>query len=659
MSLENSPKFLLNFSEVGMNCSGEKHFYQFKSFRLNVEERQLLQNESVVSLTPKAFDLLALLVEQNGHLVEKDELLRTVWADSFVEEANIPRLIHTLRKTLGEDEKENKFIETVAKKGYRFVAEVTETTFADTQSQGSGDAATDRQRNAATVEEKSPRPRDSASARSELKSNTRAVLFAVGFLTAVFLLVLLSFNLRSDSATKPGEIKSIAVLPVKPIGAGVRDEIYEVGIADALINRIGAMKGFYVRPLSATRKYTDIEQDPIAAGREQQTDYVLAANYQIADGRVRLTAQLYNVESGQIEDTYKIEKEASGIFAVQDAVTGEIVKSLQARLGMIPDVSAAQRGTTNEVAYRLFLQGKNLADRRNPADFRKAIDYFEQALRLDPNYALALAWMANAYHGLGVQRAESPRDVIEKSKQAVKRALELDPNLAEAYTVRARINYSFEWDFAAAERDFQRALELEPNNEMTHCWYAVWASYNGRFDQAMTEIETALAINPGSVYYQRERGRILYFARRYDEAVAQLKRVSELEESFIHLWLTNAYQMQGDHAGAYEAFIKFQKRNNPDRLAAYQKTYETSGWDGVRRRYIEFSRLDAAKFDVSLTSLAKQSALLGEKEEAFEFLDKAVERREWMIVTMKVEPAFDSLRGDPRFDKLVSRIGLK
>ncbi len=247
MSLENYPSFLLNLSECEMNGE-EKHFYRFKSFRLDVAERQLLRNGETLPLTPKAFDVLAALVERGGHLVEKDELLKSVWADSFVEEANVPRIVHTLRKVLGEDENGNKFIETVAKKGYRFVAEVDEVREPIERNHENGN------RNFAIAAENFPETiaaeklpeaefqipppvtvETIVPLAKEQQHTTRVVLFTVGFLSAVFLLLLLSFNWQSKSSLNPNEPKSIAVLPLKSLKAENRDAIYELGIAEVLI----------------------------------------------------------------------------------------------------------------------------------------------------------------------------------------------------------------------------------------------------------------------------------------------------------------------------------------------------------------------------------------------------------------------------------------
>jgi DNA-binding winged helix-turn-helix (wHTH) protein/TolB-like protein/Tfp pilus assembly protein PilF len=657
MSLGKFPDFLLKFSGCKMNGQ-ESHSYCFKSFRLDVGERQLFHGNIPVSLEPKVFDVLAVLVERSGHLIEKDELLNLVWSDSFVEETNIARSVYTLRRVLGEKRGGQKFIETVAKKGYRFVAKVTEV------HEPNGDTATRRHADAATVEEESPRPRVAVSPLPNLKpkQNTRIILFSVGFLCAVFLILLLSFDFQSGSSGNPNEVRSIAVLPLKPINTANRDEIYEFGIAETLIHQLSSIKGFIVRPLSATRKYTDIEQDPMAAGREQKVDYILASNYQLAGGKIRITAQLINVANGQIEHTYKSERDAGDLFGMQDAFANEVGNKLLSRFATTSDNFLAKRGTTNEEAYRLYLHGKILTSQRTAKDAQKAIEYFEQSVRLDPNFARAYAGMAFAYRASGSLGGGLPREQFEKAKESVNKALELDSDLAEAYAVRGDLKPKYERDWAGGEKDLLRAIELEPNNDLAHSIYAeLLAERFSRFDDALAQEEIALAINPNSLVYQRDRGRILYFARRYDEAILQLKQVVEVDENFqtAYGWLWYACAMKGDDMQAFEFLIKHQKIRDLERVEPLQKAYETVGWQAVLQKNLELIKLDEHKSVTNYYEMARICAMLNEKEQVFEYLNKTIEKGQSQIVMLNVEPAFDPIRDDPRYEELLRRIGLK
>jgi DNA-binding winged helix-turn-helix (wHTH) protein/TolB-like protein/Tfp pilus assembly protein PilF len=674
MSLGKSPEILLNLS--GCEMDSEKiHSYGFKSFRLDVEERRLFHDGVPVALEPKVFDFLAALVERHGHLVEKEELLQRVWADTFVEEANITRTVYTLRKILGEERGGEKFIETVPKKGYRFVAEVKEISelIAEKNENGkTGLTGSNEDFPETVVAEKNsenklqiPRTvidKPLAPPAVNPKHQKHFILLAIVFLSAAALTLLLSLNFWSSFSDSRNQVKSIAILPLKPIKTANRDEIYEIGISDSLIHRFSSMKGLVVRPLSATRKYAGIEQDPLAAGREQKVDYVLASNYQLANGRIRVTAQVFDVASGQVEETYKIEKDAGDVFEMEDAIASELGNKLLELFAITSSSSSRtiKRGTTNEEAYRLYLHGRNLTERLSPEDTRRAIECFEQAIRLDPNFANAYSGMARAYTVSGAKGGGLPRTENEKAKNTLRKVFELDNNLAEAYAVSGNLKVYCDWDLAGAEKDFLRAIELEPNNDLARGLYAESLAYRGRFEEALAEIETALAINPNALAYQRDRGRILYYARRYDEAVAQLKRLAELNENFLpawgYLWLSS--DLKGDDAGAYEAFMEWQKRSKPDRVEIYQKTYESSGYQGVKRKLLEFDKLTEHTPGSNLFDMARQCALLGDKEQAFEYLNRAFEKHQMQMVMLNAEPALDSLRDDPRFAELVRRVGL-
>jgi len=653
MSLKKFPSFLLNFSESEM--AGEaKHSYRFRSFRLDVAERRLLNNNAAIALTPKAFDVLAMLVEHGGHLVEKDELLKQVWADSFVEEANIARIIHTLRKALGEDENGNKFIETVATKGYRFVANVTtdrslqissDDEFPDTIHLDEPDAGTSRV-SARDTTVKGPSP-------------TRFVFFTVGFVTAVSLLLLLSFNFWQGSTAGPARGKSIAVLPVVPVAVENREPIFELGIPESLILKLSSSKGLVVRHLSATRRFTDIDQDPLAAGRELGVDYVLASNYQLAGGKIRITSQLFDLATGRIEETYKSEKDAGTLFATQDVIADEIGNMLLARLSVSSDVPEHRRGTTNEEAYRLYLHGKSLAVQRNDKDSAKAVESLEQAVALDPNFAQAHARLALAYHFTGGFRGSGP--MAEKARVSVAKAFELDGNVAEAYAVRGIMGFAVDWNFDASETDLQRAIELEPNHDLAHWGYAMLSCFRGRFDQAMTAIETAQTISPGTVIYSRDRGRILYYARRYDESIAQFRRALELDDDigsvWGHLWL--AYEMKGDHAIAFETRLNRRIANEQADIEDFKRAYETGGLSAVWRLELENNKQTETQPGANFYAMARLCIYLGDKEQAFHYLNKTYENRQFQMGMLLVDPVLDPIRGDPRFDELVRRVGLK
>ena len=465
---------------------------------------------------------------------------------------------------------------------------------------------------------------------------------------------------RADAGAR--RKKSFAVLPLKPINTASRDEIYEIGIADSLIHRLSAAKGLIVRPLSATRKYSDVGQDPLAAGREQQADYVLASNYQLAAGKIRVTAQLFDVSSGQVEETYKSEKDAGDIFAMQDAIAGEVGDLLLARFATTSSGPTATRGTTNEEAYRLYLQGMYLVDKEVLADAKRAVELFDQALSLDPNYAKAWAGKAQAHCAVAHWGGSSPGAEFANAKPAIERALALDANLPEAYGVLGVIRNDYDWDFAGAEKHFLRAIELAPNSDTIHRWYANRLAGQGRSEEAIARIKIAIDLNPASVFHQIMYGRTLYFARRYDDAITQLRRVVEMDSAIpsIYFFLWRSYHLKGDYPRAYESFMRFQQLigTKDDVLKNYETLYAKSGWQGVLLRYLEIVKANDASAFAAYT-VAELSALLGQREQSFRYLDDAVHNRSLEISTIGGDPCLDSLRGDPRFDELAKRVGLR
>ena len=647
-----------------------KHSYLFKSFRLNVSERRLLRDNSPVSLTPKAFDVLAMLVEQNGHLVEKDELLKHVWADSFVEEANIARIIHTLRRTLGEDENGNKFIETVATKGYRFVAEVTE-------DRGTAEQPANKLENLPAVEVDFPDTIDIdedvktdaqiplVTLPVESKPRTRVVLFSVGFLTAVSLILLLSFNFRFGSAPASGAVKSIAVLPLKPLAAENRDLGYELGIADSLIFKLGSAKGIIVRTLNATSQYADAGQDPIAAGREQKVDYVLASNYQIADGKIRITSQLINVQSGQVEGTFKVDQANTAIFTVQDAVAANIGEPLLKKLNRQSSDPAEKRYTPNEEAYRLYLQGAALSgSKRNAEKIRKAIGFFEQAIAIDPNFALAYAELGSAHNFFAFKgEGRDATDGYIKGKAALEKALAIDETLAEAHSHLGVLKSNYEWDFAGSEREHKRAVELDPNSSAAHCFYGLLLGTIGKSDEAIAEMKTAIDLDPADAGTRHSYGWVLFQSRRYDEAIAEELRVIEMDPTLImaNNVLMNSYDQKGDDDKYFEYYVRLQtlRGKDPDEINLLQTIYAQSGRRGVSQRHFEQAKEDERNGKPKYDRLANLSMEFGQNEEAITYLEKAVDENKFTLITLKVNPRYDQLRSNPRFDALMARIGLK
>jgi len=626
--------------------NGNHNIFEFDDVRVEPSKFKIWKAGAELALEPKTFQVLLFLLENRGRLIEKNELLDAVWKDTFVTENAMTREIAKLRKALGDDPKTPKYIQTVHTQGYRFIAETEEV-------KTKNDFANPR--TDAFVPTKKPATSRFLSVKPLAASGIIIAALLIGTIGLGYYFFY-SGKMTSGADSK----KSIAVLPLKPINTANRDEIYEIGIADSLIHKLSSTKGFIVRPLSAIRKYADIAQDPLAAGREQQVDYVLASNYQLAGGKIRITAQLFNVASGQIEETYKSEKEAANVFVMQDAIAGEVGNILLSRFATTSSSPTAKRGTTNEEAYRLYLQGMYLANNRNAPDARKAVETLEQAVRLDPNYAQAWAGKAYAHRTVGnLGRSVNTHEEYQKSIEAINKALALDENLADAYSALCENKMYYEYDFDGAERACKRAIELNPDSSQAHEIYSRYLDSRGRFDEAIAEIKTAIDLEPTSLFSQRNYGVALYYTRRYTEAAAQFKRVIAMDEDFgtTYIWLSNTLHLKGDQAEAYEAWMKFLafQQTDEETVQISKTAYRTSGWQGVLRERVK--RFDKGN-EVYFYGV-RFNAQVGNKDKAFEYLEKSYQRRELWMAYLQVDPLLDPLRDDPRFDELVRRVELK
>jgi DNA-binding winged helix-turn-helix (wHTH) protein/TolB-like protein/Flp pilus assembly protein TadD len=668
-------------------------FYEFGEFRVDTERRLLFRNSDQISLTPKVFDTLLVFIQNRGEVLSKDRLMQEIWSDSFVEESNIAQNVAVLRKALGEKSKENRFIVTIPGRGYRFVAEVTggsemllgaETAVPDsgrvTQSASirefphivprvkTHSGNTSLALAAAPEQERAPVADDSdVDLRLILEpavTRSRWALSYAVIAAALFASILIAGALiyRYSAAARPSAQPRLAVLPLKPIDKTHRDELYEVGIADSLIQRLSRIKGFVVRPLTTVRKYDDIAPDPLAVGKEQQVDYVLISNYQLSDGKIRVTCELFNVATGEIQQTYKSEKDANDIFAMEDAVANEVGNYLQTQFAAVStDPAAVDRGTTSEEAYRLYLQATFLLEKENLADQERAMQLLDDAVKIDPNYARAWAAYARAHCAYAHFGGNSPAVEFAIAEPYLERAFTLDKDLAEAHAVLGIIQSDYHWNFVEGEKHFLRAIEIAPNSDNYHRWYGNRLAQYGRGDEAIVQLKMAIDLNPNSVFHHLHYGRALYAARRYDDAIKQLQRVVEMDPTkpwvYGSLWL--CFHMKGDYAQAHDSFIKYQRLSGKkdDVVKNYETLYEQNGWQGVLHAYLENIKAENENGSAAYF-IAMLSALTGERDQAFQYLDLAVQRHLLDVAGLKGSPELDSLRNDPRFESLLVRTGM-
>jgi TolB-like protein/Tfp pilus assembly protein PilF len=453
------------------------------------------------------------------------------------------------------------------------------------------------------------------------------------------------------------------VLPFKPLVASNRDEALELGMADTLINKLSAMQAVSVRPITAVRKYTSVEQDAVAAGREQKVDMVLDGSIQKAAGKVRVTVRLLQVADGRQLWTESFEEKFTDIFALQDRVSEKVVGLLAVKLTGQEEILLTKSYTRDPEAYQLYLKGRYQLNRLTDDGFRKGLTYFQEAIEKDRNYALAYVGLANAYNMLGGYDVLPPKEVYPKAKEAATKALELDDTLAEAHAALGEVKLSYDWDFSGAGQQLRRALEINPSNSNAHKISALYLSAMARFDEALNEMKRAQELDPLSLELVAGMGEVLYHQRQYDAAIAQYQKALEMDvnSGFTYWAMGRTLTAKGRYD---EAIPLLQKSiplsgDSPDEPAELARTYALAGnREEAFKMLSDLNRLSERKH-VSPSVIAALYGALGDKEQAFAQLNKALDMRDFILVLLNVEPMFDPLRDDPRFNELVKRVGLQ
>jgi TolB-like protein/DNA-binding winged helix-turn-helix (wHTH) protein len=698
--------FLGKFSErwaPAFMGADQTFLYEFGEFTLDPAERRLMLGGKVVPLTPKALELLCVLVEESGRLLEKTYLMERLWTDAYVEEGNLADNISKIRQALGDSRKEPRFIETVSGRGYRFIAKVTKTDAAVGRSVGlrSEDASLVENNRTTQIDQsdeaalKSRRNRNPAffqasaadfmSAREpgtskrvrftghgRPHSKAGAGLWPSITLTRTFAISLfvvassigLFFYLWSFRGTGPSADtgRSIAVLPFKPLVASDRDEALELGMSDTLISGLSRLRQITVRPISSVRRYTDLEQDARLAGRELGVETVLDGNIQRTGERIRISARLLRVADGSTLWAETFDEKFTDIFEVQDSISEKIIGALAVRLTGDERHDLAKRYTADTAAYQLYIKGRFYWSKLSPDDLLKSIDFYQQAIEIDPNYALAYAGLADSYNLLGSYGVWPLKESHPKAHAAAEKALELDSELAEAHISLAAVIADYYWDWAEAEAHFKRGIELNPNYPVARTWHSQHLARMGRLDESIEEARRAQILEPLSSSANSHVGLALYRARRYEEAVAELQKALEFDPKAMdaHIFLGFVYVQQQKSTEAIEEFQSAVEisNGNPSMMALLAYGHAASGDREKALAILKEFGADAEQRAVSVFETAMIHIALGENDLAFHWLEKALAEKAWQIGFLRVEPIFDPLRSDPRFDDLMRRANL-
>ena len=656
-----------------------KHLYEFGEFRVNPNERLLQRSGKNVPLPPKVFDLLLALVVRHGQVVTKDQLMSEVWPDTFVEETNLKVYVSTLRKALstgGDGDEGARLIETLPRRGYRFTAPITEIL---PDEPAFPELIIEKQTiSRIVIEEKIEAPQQlelpaelPPRSATELRTGQLAARSASGVRTRIphprvwavggglLLLFLLGWFAREQWAVRTGQVRSLAVLPFTALTPMPDGEQLGIGLADALITRLSNTGGLIVRPTSAILKFTAADRDSIALARRLEVDAILDGRLQRDGEQLRLTVQLLRAGDGKALWAESFEAAAGNSFALQRAVSERLAHALTLKLSDEQQRKFKQDYTANPAAFEAYSRGRYFYGKQNKDSYQKAINYFKQAIELDPNYALAWAGLADCYNAQSttvMSMGSTPfQSFTAEARTAAERAIALDENLPEAHLSLVAAVVDREHDLT--HRALDRALELNPNLAQAYNVYTLELIGDARLEDALLKAERACELDPLSLSANTNRGLVLYRLHRYPEAVAQFQKTLELDANFSRAYF--GYGMTLEQLGRYD-----------DAIAAYQKCFQLSGGGSVPLSSlghvyaVSGRRAEAEQVLARMLELHEQKlavpyyvslvyAGLGDKDNAIAWLEKQKPHVRFLAMA-KTDARFDSLRSDPRYLALIS-----
>jgi TolB-like protein/Tfp pilus assembly protein PilF len=577
--------------------------YEFGPFRLDAAERRLSNNGQIVQLTSKLFDLLLLLVENSGHLITKDEILNAVWPQSFVEENNVTVSISALRKSLGKVVKGRSYIETVSGRGYRFTARVR--------------AAISPEDNQDKIQE-----------------------------------------VRHQSACK-----SVAVFPFETIGGRAVYRSLGTGIIDLLITKLVRTEQVIVLPVSSLYQSALAERNFKTIGNDLGANYVLTGKIRQVGDCLRLVIQLIETDDGKCVWAEQLDEKSSDEFEIENLISDKLIGTLVQKLVSEDHDQLFKRYSEDEEAFEAALRGHYFLTKRTPQGLNKALEQFKLAIEIDSNFALAYVGMANCYTLLNSYGLIPSAEATIRAKEALRRAIEIDDHLAEAHATQGYIKMIYDWDWSGAEKDFQCAINLNPNDAMAQYRYSNYLRAVGRFGEAMAATRRAQILDPYSLIIKTGPAVQFYLTRQYDSVIAQCRGILDLEPNFLIpvILLASAYaeiERYKEALGELQEALKIDP-DDPELLSLFGYTCAKSGdREGAQRMLDRLAEISKRRY-VNPSVMFLVYAGLGDKDQTFKWLERAYEARSQVLVWFKTDPRLDNIRQDPRYADLLWRIGFR
>jgi TolB-like protein/Tfp pilus assembly protein PilF len=506
-----------------------------------------------------------------------------------------------------------------------------------------------------------PPAKTSAGTRELTKPKRSWIALALALLVAATVCVGGYFYFTRKTQTS---IQSIAVLPFENRSTDAETEYLSEGLAESLIYGLSQLPNLRVTPTSVAFRYKGTQADAVKAGNELGVNAVLLGRITQRGDNLTISAELVDVRYNKLLWGEQYDRKMSELLATQREIAREIVEKLKLKVSG-EEKGLAKHYTENNEAYQLYLKGRFYWNKRTEEGMRRSLEYYQQSIERDPNFALAYSGLADAYDLLGAPDASGampPHEAMPKAKAAALKALEIDDTLAEPHVSLAHQQYYYDRDWVAAEREYKRAIELNPKYPTAPHWYAVYLMASGRFDEALAQIRRAQELDPLSLPINMTLGWILLTARQNDQSVEQLRKTLEMDPNFVltHHRLGLVYEQQGKYEEAIEEFKQVLKLTGgkPLGMAALAHAYASSGQRAEAQKILAELREQSKLRFVSPASVAAIYVALGDKDEGFVWLEKAEKARDGILARLKVDSRFDSLRSDPRFTDLMRRVGL-
>jgi TolB-like protein/DNA-binding winged helix-turn-helix (wHTH) protein/Tfp pilus assembly protein PilF len=619
---------------------------RFGQFELDLRTAEIYKEGKRIKLQEQPCQVLALLIERPGELVSREELRKRLWAnDTFVDfDHGVNIAINKLRDALGDSPERPRFIETLPRRGYRFIAPV----------------------DAPKTSHDGELPTQVPSSRAGrvgpgLITWHRALLPAL--LGLSFIVVFFSFVRYGRGRSALSNIRSLAVLPLENLSRDPAQDYFADGMTDELITSLAKLQTMKVISRSSVMRYKGTNKPLPEMARELNVEGIIEGTVLRSGNRVRITVQLIRAATDQHLWAETYEGNVEDVLRLQDAVARAVAGEIRVKLGPEEKARLGKSPSVNPAAYEAYLRGRyNFYDRWTKEGFVAASHYFEEAIAKDPQYAPAYAGLAD-YYTLGGFTGQpfTNREAVERARELAAKALQLDDGSAEAHIAMANVLFRYDWNWAEAEKEFKRGIELNRNAPSSYSHYAMYLGVLGRQEEAIVAMKRAIALDPFSALMNSALGVVLQWSGRDSEAAEQARKAVALDPflSQGHLVLARAYDQLGRYDEAIVEHLETDTLDgiDPSAVAGFKRAYMSSGINGYRRKRMEWENQRARSGKANYHLIALLSAELGDKDAAFQWMEKAYQERLLTMPNIKVAPGLRSLHGDPRFADLVRRVG--